>query len=233
MTPLIAIIEDETKLADLLTDYLRQAGFDTLWIRDGGDALASIQKHNPNVVLLDWMLPNKDGLSLCREIRQFSNVPIIMTTAKVDEIDRLLGLEMGSDDYVCKPYSPREVVARVKAILRRHSTTPDAAAASPDTATPDDFILEPEFLRASHQQQQITLTAVEFALIQCLFNAKGAICSREQLMSHMYPDGRIVSDRTIDSHIKKLRKKLHEHWPDSDWIQSVYGVGYRWEAPKH
>lgn len=226
-TPLILIVEDEERLSGLVADYLSAAGFRTARITDGAQALDWIRAHSPDLILLDLMLPGKDGLSICRELRMDSQVPVIMTTARVEEIDRLLGLEFGADDYVCKPYSPRELVARVKAVLRRGAMK---ASAEGDHASPTDPIaLYPHSLRVKAQGREIELTAVEFALLQTLYQAPGRIFSRARLMDHIYPDNRIVSDRTIDSHIKKLRRRLTELLPERELIHSVYGVGYRYE----
>jgi two-component system response regulator BaeR len=222
MSDRILVIEDETRLAELLRDYLSAAGYQADLLHDGAAAPAWIRDHEPALVLLDLMLPGKDGLDVCREVRTFSNVPIIMTTARVEEIDRLIGLELGADDYVCKPYSPREVVARVKAVLRR-------GARSSDTADNGPLALDPERLRVSAGGHTIELTAVEFALLRALYQAPGRILSRNQLMDRIYRDHRVVSDRTIDSHVKKLRRKLDELLPGRELIHSVYGVGYRYE----
>jgi two-component system response regulator BaeR len=172
--------------------------------------------------VLDLMLPGQDGLSICRAVRGFSSVPIVMTTAKVEEIDRLLGLELGADDYICKPYSPREVVARIKAVLRR-------TAAGPTDSKAPSLRLLPEQLRVQARGREIELSAVEFALLRTLHDAPGRIFSRVQLIERIYSDHRVVSDRTVDSHIKKLRRRLAELVPDEDLIHSVYGVGYRYE----
>jgi len=219
---LILIVEDEIKLAGLMADYLHNAGYKTHCLHDGLAVLPWL-KHNPtNLVLLDLMLPGQDGLSLCREIRRLSDVPIIMVTAKVEEIDRLLGLELGADDYICKPFSPREMVARVKAVLRR----PPLAAAHPDS---QGLQLDAQRFRVRFGTQETELTAIEFQLLQTLYQQPGRIFSRSQLMDLIYQDQRIVSDRTIDSHIKKLRKKLTELSPETELIHSVYGAGYRYE----
>jgi two-component system response regulator BaeR len=217
----ILIIEDETKLAELLADYLRQAGFATVCIGEGNAAMAAVQQEQPDLILLDLMLPGKDGLEICREIRSFSGVPIIMVTARVEEIDRLLGLELGADDYICKPFSPREVVARVRAVLRR--TCGEAAVAS-------GLVLDESRYRATLHGVDLELTAVEFKLLQLLAASPGRIFSRQQLMDRIYPDQRTVSDRTIDSHVKKLRKKIADISPQSQLIHSLYGVGYKYET---
>jgi two-component system response regulator BaeR len=218
---IVLIVEDEPKLASLLADYLRQADFAPHCIGDGGAVIDAVKALQPAALLLDLMLPGKDGITLCREIRAFSTVPILMVTARVEEVDRLLGLELGADDYICKPFSPREVVSRVKAVLRR-SRQADAAAAS--GLTLDEHRLEVRLEAAT-----VALTAVEFQLLKRLVGEPGRIFSRDQLMAHMYNDHRVVSDRTIDSHIKKLRKKLADTWPEREFIHSVYGAGYRFE----
>jgi two-component system, OmpR family, response regulator BaeR len=226
MTERILIIEDETRLAALLADYLKAAGFATDCLATGTGAVDWIRAHAPALVLLDLRLPGMDGLDICRQVRAFSAVPIIMTTARVEEIDRLLGLGLGADDYVCKPYSPREVVARVKAVLRRlHPQEPvaDAAVAGP-------LRLDDDSLRVRADGGEIQLTAVEYALLRALVARPGKILSRARLMERIYDDHRIVSDRTIDSHVKKLRKRLAEILPPGrELIHSVYSVGYRYE----
>jgi two-component system response regulator BaeR len=221
MSSPILIIEDERRLAALLADYLTQAGYSVHRLETGDGAAAWVRAHRPALIVLDLMLPGQDGLSICREVRGFSTVPIIMTTAKVEEIDRLLGLELGADDYICKPYSPREVVARVKAVLRR------TAGDTPADGT--RLTLLPEQLRVRCGGREIELSAVEFALLKTLHDAPGRIFSRLQLIARIYTDHRVVSDRTVDSHIKKLRRRLAELEPAQELIHAVYGVGYRYE----
>ncbi len=221
MTTTILIVEDEPKLARLLADYLTQAAFATQIVADGNQVIDAVKLLNPAAVLLDVMLPGRDGIDLCRAIRTFSRVPILMVTARVEEVDRLLGLELGADDYICKPFSPREVVARVKAVLRRATSSADPSAIA---VTLDEHRLE-----VRYAEKLCALTTVEFQLLKQLVGEPGRIFSREQLMSCMYNDHRIVSDRTIDSHIKKLRKKLADEWPTVEFIHSVYGAGYRFD----
>ncbi len=221
MTPLVLVVEDELKLAELVCDYLTQAGYATRHVVNGLDAVPAVRELQPALVLLDLMLPGKDGMEICREVRAFSSVPIIMLTARVEEIDRLLGLELGADDYICKPFSPREVVARVKAVLRRSATSLHQSAI--------DLQLDLERYRATLAGRELYLTAVEFKLLAHLAASPGRIFSRGQLMDQIYPDQRIVSDRTIDSHIKKLRRKIAAVAPGSDLVRSVYGVGYKLE----
>jgi len=220
MSQNILIVEDEVKLAKLMADYFTLAHYKPHCIHDGAEVIDWVKANDPDAILLDIMLPNKDGLEICKALREFSNVPILMVTAKVEEIDRLLGLEIGADDYICKPFSPREVVARVKAVLRRTQNKSVATAS---------LQLDEKRYQVSFEGKCLDLTAVEFNLLKPMFNDAGRIFSRELLMQYMYDDNRIVSDRTIDSHIKKLRKKLTELSPEKELIQSVYGVGYRLE----
>lgn len=222
MNQKIMVIEDEQRLAAILADYLRQAGFEALCLADGLQAVARVRQEQPALILLDLMLPGKDGMEICKEIRSFSDVPIIMVTARVEEIDRLLGLELGADDYICKPYSPREVVARVKAVLRRSQGRQALHSAG--------LILDEASYRAALNGRDLELTAVEFKLLRYLAANPGRLFSRSQLMERIYADQRIVSDRTIDSHIKKLRKKIAAAAPGEELIRSVYGVGYKFEA---
>ena len=215
----ILIVEDEEKLAKIMADYLQQAGYQTSILLDGLDVINTIKTRSIDLVLLDLMLPGQDGLTLCRELREFSDIAIIMLTARVEEIDRLLGLDIGADDYICKPYSPREVVARVKTILRRIS--PPASSSSRILTLDDDTY------QVKVNQQVIELTAIEFNLLKILNKKPGRIYSRAQLIEMVYQDNRIVSERTIDSHIKKLRKKLNTLETDNELVQSVYSVGYK------
>ena len=220
----ILIVEDEPKIARLLMDYLEQTGFGTVRIESGAMVVEWVRGSQPDLILLDLMLPEKDGLTICREIREFSQVPIIMVTARVEEIDRLLGLELGADDYICKPFSPREVVARVKAVLRRGQLTSNALVNGYRGVKLDD-----EQFRATANDMALELTPVEFHLLQAMLRHPGRVFSRNQLMDMVYKDGRIVSDRTVDSHVKNLRRKLAAVLPDEELIHSVYGVGYRLE----
>ncbi|MCO6428914.1 response regulator [Nitrosomonas communis] len=219
----ILIVEDEPKLANLEADYLQHAGFQTHCLSQGQEVVPWLKGNTVDLVLLDLMVPGKDGLDICRDIRSFSQVPIIIVTARIEEIDRLLGLEMGADDYICKPFSPREMVARVKAVLRR---------LQPPTINSLEQALKlcPQSFRVQYANQEIELTAVEFQLLYALYQQPGRIFSRSRLMDLIYQDQRIVSDRTIDSHIKKLRKKLAELILDKEVIHSVYGAGYRYDS---
>ncbi len=217
----ILIVEDEAKIASLLRDYLEKiGGYQTRWVDRGDEAVQVFEEVSPDLVLLDLMLPGMDGLEVCKAIRQKSQVPVIMVTALVEEIDRLLGLELGADDYICKPFSPREVVARVKAVLRR-------AGASGNNTVLSGLQIDEERHVASLNSRQLKLSPVEFALLSRLAAQPGRVFSRDQLMSSIYSDYRIVTDRTVDTHVKNLRRKLAESGPGTELIESVYGVGYR------
>jgi len=217
----ILVIEDEPKLANLLADYLRASGFEPFCLGNGSEVVPWIRANKPDLVLLDLMLPGRDGMEVCKDIRAFSRMPIIMVTARIEEIDRLLGLELGADDYICKPFSPREVIARVKAVLRR---THDGK-----TIQSPGMVLDEQRYQATLNGHDLDLTVVEFKLLQFLVANAGRIYGRQQLMDKIYPDERIVSDRTIDSHIKKLRRKIEAADPEAKFIHSVYGVGYKFE----
>ena len=230
---IIAIIEDEEKIAHLISDYLKNDGFETCMAHHGNEALETIAANDPALVILDLMLPGIDGLTICRELRKVSQVPIIMLTARVDEIDRLTGLESGADDYVCKPFLPRELVARVKAILRRSAPQQNVEHQQETVESYKMLALNINQFQCYFYEQLVALTPVEFRIAQTLISFPGKVYSREELIDRCYPDGRIVSDRTVDSHIKNLRKKLAAIQStagtedDPEFIQSVYGVGYK------
>ncbi|MDD5284743.1 MAG: response regulator [Desulfuromonadaceae bacterium] len=223
MNDLILIVEDEPKLSKLLSNYLHRSGYEPECLENGIDVLPSVRERMPALILLDLMLPGRNGIDICKEIRTFSSVPIIMVTARIEEIDRLIGLELGADDYICKPFSPREVVARVKAVLRRSANQKPAGEAS-------QLHLDEERLLATLYGNELELTVVEFKLLTFLAANPGRIYNRSKLMDQIYPDQRVVSDRTVDSHIKNLRKKISAVSPDTELIQSVYGVGYKFDA---
>lgn len=231
MAERVLIVEDEDKIAEILRDYLVREGYDVHWLSRGDEVEQWMRENGADLVLLDLMLPGRNGLDVCKSLKSFSNAAIIMITARVDEIDRLLGLELGADDYICKPFSPREVVARVKAVLRRVRA---AAPASPDetqlTTPAQGLVLDDAGWRATLDGQDLGLTAVEFKLLQVLASQPGRIFSREKLMDAMYRDERVVADRTVDSHVKKLRRRIADISPDRELIHSVYGVGYKFES---
>ena len=213
----IYIVEDEPELASLVADYVRAAGYAPTVFGDGAEALAAIRAAVPALVVLDLMLPGLDGLSLCRAVRSFSSVPIVMVTARVEEIDRLLGLELGADDYLCKPFSPRELVARIKAILRRSSAP----------GTP--LAIDAGARRASVHGQALDLTRTEFDLLAALASRPGQVFSRARLLDLARQDNLEVTERAIDSHIKNLRRKIDAAAPGLEPIRSIYGVGYCFE----
>jgi two-component system, OmpR family, response regulator BaeR len=223
LPPHILVAEDEPKIAALLVDYLQAAGMQATTVADGNEVLVMVAQLAPAALVLDIMLPHRDGLSICRELRQTSNLPVIMLTARVEEIDRLLGLELGADDYLCKPFSPRELVARVKALLRRSSPTQEVINARPH------FEIDERRMRASVASRRLELTPVEFRLLTTLLRHPGRVYRRDELLNLVYDDYREIADRTIDSHIKNLRRKICLVLPDHQVIHAVYGVGYRFE----
>ena len=217
----VLIVEDEVKLAALLRDYLAQEGFEVTVLHRGDEVEPWVGAHDVDLVLLDLMLPGKNGLDVCKGLRAATDVAIIMTTARVDEIDRLLGLELGADDYICKPFSPREVVARVKTVLRRVKRG--------ERAVEGGVKLDEAGYRATIGGRDLGLTAVEFQLLKVLADRPGRIYTRDQLIDAMYRDERVVADRTVDSHIKKIRRKIAAVLPDREIVHSLYGVGYKYE----
>lgn len=219
----ILVVEDEPKLAEILRTYLEAAGFEVECVADGLEVMPSVVQATPDLVLLDLMLPGRDGLDVCRDLRAYAPIPIIMVTARSEEIDRLLGLELGADDYICKPYSPREVVARVKAVLRRSQGHPGPANACEAVG----LEIEPSAYQARLDGTVLDLTPVEFRLLALLASQPGRIFSRDQVLDGLYDDHRVVTDRAVDSHVKNLRRKLAQVRPGRDLIRSVYGVGYR------
>lgn len=218
----ILVVEDEPTLSAILCEYFEHAGFEAKSLDNGAVVVDFVKQTPPDLIILDLMLPNRGGLDIYRDIRTFSQVPVIMATAKVEEIDRLIGLELGADDYICKPYSTREVVVRAKNILRRND--------APVQEEQGDLVINELSMSAIFHQKALSLTPAEFRILSFLFKNKGKIFSRDQLMDNIYTDHRVVADRAIDSHIKNLRKKLADVDPSSDCIRSVYGVGYKFDA---
>ena len=205
----------------MVSDYLVQSNFEVEIFNDGQSGLQAALQDSPDLVVVDLMLPRMDGLSVCRKLREVSQVPIIMVTALTEEIDRLLGLKLGADDYVCKPFSPKELVARVQAVLRRAHSQPTQKAL---------FKIDDAQQRIWYKQKAINLTPTEFRLLALFLKHIGQIFSRGQLLDHLNPDSFDVTDRVIDSHIKNLRRKINEVADTGnrhEWIHSVYGVGYR------
>jgi two-component system response regulator BaeR len=220
-TPYILIVEDEPKLARLLDDYLRASGFETHCLDNGLEVSAAIGRRPPDLILLDLMLPGRGGLEVFKDVRAIANIPIVMVTALVEEVDRLVGLELGADDYICKPFSPREVVARVKAVLRRGARERSGASSG--------LSLDESRYEAILDGHTLDLTPVEFRLLKTLASRPGRIFPRGELLDSLYADHRIVADRTVDSHVKNLRRKLQKARAGDDLIHSVYGVGYKIE----
>jgi two-component system response regulator BaeR len=217
----VLIVEDEPKLAKLLDDYLRAAGFATRCVHDGRDVVPAVERQRPDIVLLDLMLPGRSGLEVFKDLRSIADIPVVMVTALVEEVDRLVGLELGADDYVCKPFSPREVVARVKAVLRRHTRG--------DAKDSVGLTMDETRYEALLDGKALELTPVEFRLLNTLASRPGRIFPRAELLDSLYADHRVVADRTVDSHVKNLRRKLQRVRPGEDIVHSVYGVGYKLE----
>lgn len=217
MSTTILIVEDEAELASVIADYARAAGYVPAVCGDGLEALAAIRHAPPSLVVLDLMLPGLDGLSLCRAVRAFSSMPIVMVTARVEEVDRLLGLETGADDYLCKPFSPRELMARIKAILRR-AGTPAAAPA---------LVLDEAARRIAVHGRALDLTPSEYAILAALARRPGQVLSRAQLLDAARADNLDANDRAVDSHVKNLRRKIEAAAPGLEAIRSIYGLGYR------
>jgi two-component system, OmpR family, response regulator BaeR len=220
MNSTVVVVEDDVEIADILQKYLQAAELEVKHFADGAGVVEWVKQHQPAVLLLDLDLPTKQGTDVCREIRQFSDLPIIMTTAKVEEVDRLIGLEIGADDYVCKPYSVKELVARVKVQLRRLNQQAQHNAM---------LQVDPDAFRVGYQGQSVELTAIEFKLFYLLYSHPNRIYSRGQIMDLVYQDYRDVSERTVDSHIRNVRSKLARFSLQSDIIRSIYGAGYKFE----
>ncbi len=221
MSKKILIVEDEPKLAALLADYLTHENFENHWLDDGLNVVEWVKQHSPDLILMDIMLPNRDGISLCKDIREFSTVPLFLITARIAETDRLKGLEIGADDYICKPFSAKEVVARIKAIFRRQQ---NFSAQLPVIA---GFSLDKEKFHAFYEGVQMDLTLSEFRILAALLDRCGKVYSRATLLDVLHEDERDISDRTVDTHIKNLRHKLQKIAGEKEIIQSVYGVGYK------
>lgn len=228
----VLVVEDEPKLAALLADYLRAAGHEPECVSDGREVIPAWTARRHDLILLDLMLPGIDGLTLCRTLRGMSSVPILMLTARADESDRLAGLETGADDYIAKnPFSPREVMARVKAALRRgraHERATAAAVAAFAAGSEALFIDEAGWT-ASWRGEPLDLTPIEFRLLHILATQPGRVYARTQLLDLLHVDGREVTERAVDSHIKNLRRKLERAGAGTDRIRSIYGIGYRFE----
>lgn len=222
-TQTILVVEDETKIAQLLQAYLVKEGYHCHCLHHGDEVIPWLTSNKADLVVLDLMLPGRDGLDLAPEIANL-NIPIIMATAKVNENERIEGLGIGADDYVCKPYSMREMVARVSAVLRR-SQSPTRLTKQATTSQQRVQVID-KHMRILVDQQALDLTPVEFRLLSMMIHNQDVVYSRNELLDHIYDDYRLVTDRTIDSHIKNLRRKLHQAGLAKDTIKSIYGVGY-------
>jgi len=223
----ILIVEDEIKIAQLLHDYLTKADYTVSCLEQGDQVIPYVKQTPPALILLDIMLPEIDGMTICREIRKFSTVPIIMITAKVEEIDRLLGLELGADDYISKPFSPREVVARVKAVLRRIDQKPQEAG----KLVVGTITLDENTYQVKIEDHILKLTPSEFVLLKVLLSHPNRVFSRQALLTQARDYDFEGYERTIDSHIKNLRKKLATRLPKQEIISTVYGIGYKLKYP--
>jgi len=221
----ILVVEDEPKIAELARDYLEHAGYAVRIAVDGEAALASVARDKPDLVVLDLGLPKLDGLDVTRAIRRDSNLPVIMLTARDGELDKLLGLELGADDYLTKPFSPRELVARVRAVLRRV----DAAAApgASELIRAGDLTLDVPRMRADLNGRVLDLTPTEFALLAALARQPGRIFTRSQLLDAVHGVAFESYERAIDTHVKNIRRKLEPDPRRPIHVQTVYGVGYR------
>jgi DNA-binding response OmpR family regulator len=220
----VLVVDDDHKLIQLVRMYLEREGFTVLAAYDGSHALEMFERHHPGFVVLDLLLPKVDGVSVCRQIRKSSNVPILMLTAKVEEVDKLVGLSVGADDYVTKPFSPRELVARVRAILRRAAQPKPAAA----RLIQGELTLDIERHEVFLDGREVRLTPIEYKLLQALMEFPGRVFTRDQLLAHVYAfDEAVVVDRTVDVHIGKLREKLTDDPARPKYIQTVRGVGYK------
>ena len=221
----ILVVDDEPRIAEIASDYLREAGFDVVVAGDGVRALEAIRARHPDLVVLDLGLPRLDGLEVARTIRRDSDLPIIMLTARVDEDDRLAGLDVGADDYITKPFSPRELVARVRAVLRRTARSAERDASSFAAA---DLAIDAARLRVTRGEELIDLTPTEFQILATLARHAGRIFTREQLLDAAHGSATEAFDRAVDSHIKNLRRKLRgTDAAAREYIASVYGIGYR------
>lgn len=223
LAPKIVIVEDQPDIAEVLIAYSQQQGFNIEHFSNGNGVVQFVKAHSVDLILLDIMLPEVDGIEICKRIRAFSDVPIIMLTAKGEEVDRLLGLELGADDYICKPFSPKEVMARIKAVLKRsHRLTSN-------TLHYLNFELNKSSYTGLLNGNNLELTAVEFKICQLFIEQAGRVFSREDIITNVYPNTTEISDRNIDTHIKNIRKKINKIDASFNPITAVYGVGYKFQ----
>lgn len=221
----ILIVEDEPEIAEILKDYMVNEGYEASILNDGDTVISFVKKENPSLILLDLMLPGTDGKTICKEIRKFSDIPIIMVTAKVEEIDRIIGFELGVDDYICKPFSPREVVVRVKAVLRRFSKGHDTS--SDKVFSAGSVALNTETHQVTVNGKGLDLTPNEFDILEVMIKRPEIVFSRSQLIELVQGYNFEGYERTVDFHIKNLRKKIASQIPEKKVIESVYGLGYK------
>mgnify|MGYP001816408318 CR=1 FL=1 len=224
----VLVVDDDPHIREVVCFALQQAGYATLTANDGAQALEQHKNCQPDLIVLDILMPELDGLAVCRELRDISSVPIVLLSSRDEEVDRVLGLELGADDYVGKPFSPRELVARVRANLRRHNELNKVIEAE-DILSVDDYIINRDRFEARWQGVLLTLTQTEFHLLETLANRPDKVFSRDALMQGAYDVRRVVSNRTIDSHIRRLRDKLLQ--AGAPGIRTIHGVGYRLERP--
>jgi DNA-binding response OmpR family regulator len=219
----VLVVEDEIEIARIVRDYLRNAGFEVIVVGDGGSAVASVRSAKPDLLVLDLGLPGQDGLDVAREIRRWSNTPIVMLTARGDETDRIVGLELGADDYVVKPFSPKELVARVRAVLRRSRT----AARGDEIVRAGDVEIDTGKMRVSVAGASVDLTPTEFQLLATLAREPGRVFTRSQLLDAVHGVAIESYERAIDAHVKNLRRKIEPTPGSPRYVVTVHGVGYR------
>ena len=219
----ILIVEDEENIAEVLIAYAKQQDYETEHLNSGKGVVSFVKQNAVDLILLDLMLPDVDGIELCKQIRAFSSVPIIMLTAKSEEIERLLGLELGADDYICKPFSPKEVIARIQAVLRRTSQP------KTNIINHNNFQLHKDDYEARLNGKSIGFTAVEFKIFLLFISHVGRVFTREDIINNVYSDTTDISDRNIDTHIKNIRKKINDVQAGLNPIAAVYSVGYKFK----
>lgn len=230
MATKVLIVEDEEKILSLMETFLQTEGYDIITAQDGKTAVQLFADNKPDIVVLDWMLPHMNGLDACRHFRQMGEPGIIMVTAKTEETDKIVGLEMGADDYLTKPFSLRELSARIRSLLRRMNRAENGGQGS--VLRRGDLIIHEESLQVFKGDQQLRLTPTEFKLLHLLASKPGRVYSRMQLLQHAFEEEFVIDERTVDSHISKLRKKIEDDIDHPIYIQTVYGFGYRFGA-KH
>jgi DNA-binding response OmpR family regulator len=227
-TATILLVEDEQHIASLVELYLRNAGFGVEHVANGAEAIEAAARVRPALVILDLMLPGMDGLEICRRLRASGSVPIVMLTARDAEVDRVLGLELGADDYVTKPFSPRELVARVKAVLRRTEGGGGTSERDDEPVVLGTLRIDPARREVLAGEQPVALTALEFDLLTFLVRNRGIVFSRDRLLERVWGYERPIDTRTVDSHVKSLRQKLGNA---GEVVQTVRGVGYKADSP--